>query len=291
MLDCLVVGGDSQIGRALVARLRAAGLTVQGTSRRPDAAGALRLDLADPLGADALPPMRTLLLLAAQTSLDACARDPDATTAINVDAPARLTEQARAQGARVIFFSSVAVHDGSAPVPSETARAHPGTAYGRQKLAAEQCILARDPAAVVLRLSKVVTPDFPLFARWANALAAGQSIEAFHDMIAAPVTLDTVLEATRTLIARPEASGVFQLSARDQGSYADFAARLAQGLGARPDLVRAVAARERLPEDALYLPRHATMDTRRLNALRGGPAPAALESVDWFLDSWRKDGP
>src|SRR5262245_57753839 len=112
----LVIGGDGQIGRALVAGLAARGLTAIGTTRHHERAGPGRpyLDRADDLDAWRPPgPIGAAVLAAAVTRLDACEREPEATARVNVGANLALADRLAASGAYVIFLSSNQVFDGT----------------------------------------------------------------------------------------------------------------------------------------------------------------------------------
>ncbi|MBO6784186.1 MAG: sugar nucleotide-binding protein, partial [Alphaproteobacteria bacterium] len=165
MRDCLIVGGDSAIGRALAAELRARGLDVVSTSRRagrgPDT---VFLDLETLDGLGTLPPARHVALLAAETRFAVCAAEPERTHRINVGGPVAVSRRALVEwNARVLFFSSIAVHDGTSDRPGETERPTPNSLYGVQKLEAEDRLFGLGGKVAAIRPSKVVDDGFALF--------------------------------------------------------------------------------------------------------------------------------
>lgn len=287
MIDCLIVGGDSAIGKRLMRAVEDRGLSVVATSRRTQLPeGMVHLDLETLSGLAALPPARHVALLAAETRFAVCAAEPERTYAINVTAPLDLAAHAVASwDARVLFFSSIAVHDGSIDCPPESLRPTPNSLYGEQKLAAEDGFLADGRNIAALRPSKVVDENFPLFAGWRDALSRGEVIEPFSDMLVSPVWIEEVASIAARLLFDTDETGIFQYSAENQLSYADIAAHIARVKGYEAGLIRPVLAAERLDPATLWLPESARLDCRRLSAVTGDVPPRAQDVIDRFLGS------
>jgi dTDP-4-dehydrorhamnose reductase len=246
MARTLVVGADGLIGAALAQR----GDDVVGLTRRD-------LDLsAPPASWPELPAVDVAFLCAAESRLEACERDPEGTRRVNVTATVELARRLRDRGAFIVFLSSNHVFDGREPHRRHDEAVCPVNAYGRQKAEAE----TRLNEGATLRLTKVLSDDAPLFARWRRALGRGEPIVAFDDMAVAPVELAVVVEALEA-IARARVPGVYQLSGARDVTYHDLAVALAASLSAAPELVRRESARARgLP--ASFLPRHTTLAPR-----------------------------
>lgn len=140
MLDALIVGGDSQIGKALIERLKRDGKSVVATTRKypPEPSrleswhlreNVIPFDLRWPTY---LPWARKAFFCTGINGFKPCEADPDEARRINVTL---LTETARAVAERrmeVVFLSSSA------------AQTHPDTVYGRCKLDAEKAFLDLD---------------------------------------------------------------------------------------------------------------------------------------------------
>ncbi|MEM7409545.1 MAG: sugar nucleotide-binding protein [Myxococcota bacterium] len=257
----LVVGGDGRVGRALAADLEARGWRVWRTSRRPAPPDGTRfLDLAAVAreGAVALPDCDVGIVCAALSSYPACAEDLAVTEAVNVVGPGVICRALREAGAGTIFVSTNAVFDGETPRRKADDPTGAPTPYGRSKQHAERHLAALDPELAVLRLTKVLAPDDALFAGWIRSLAAGEEIEAFDDMVAAPVALAHVTQALCRM-CEDGVSGIRQLSAEREMSYLEMARHVAARVGVDPARVRGVSAAERgiAPGAA---PRHSSLD-------------------------------
>lgn len=280
-----IVGGDSRIGRALAGRLARSGVPTVATTRRaepghsgPDGAGSdrVRLDL-DGDVSGFVPPdgVAAVVLCAAVTAQARCREDWERSWRVNVENTLRVAGAFRRRGALVVFPSSNLVFDGSRPFRRPGERASPVCAYGRLKAEAEAALLARGGAAVV-RLTKVVPPDFPLFARWAADLRAGRPIRPFADMAVAPVTPDAVVAALLAVCVT-RAEGIHHISGDADVTYGDAARRLAARLGAPAELVQSASWRE-AGLDAGEVPDYATLDMAE-TAVRLGCDPVPLEAV------------
>jgi dTDP-4-dehydrorhamnose reductase len=281
MIDCLVVGGDSPIGTALVAALRRANLDVAWTTRRRDGAAGVFLDLETQEGLDRLPPARRVALVAAETKFQTCEEDPERARRINVDAPLALAARAIERGQRVLFFSSIAVHDGMVDMPDEQIDPLPNNTYGRLKLETEQRLAALGGDVATLRLSKVIPPGFALWTVWLDALRARQPITPFSDIVLAPVSLELVVSVATRLLLEATGTGVFQVSAADQVTYADTAAWLAEYAQVDPQLVQPVSSLSRNP--SMWRPAFARLGCRRASAELGFIPPPAKAAFEYFV--------
>jgi dTDP-4-dehydrorhamnose reductase len=233
----LVVGGDSLVGGALAAYLRARGDRVVETSRRAEriASGALRLDLAgDPASWPALPQLKGAALCAAVARLQDCEQDPAGSRRINVEGIAALAHRLIAAGVPTVFLSTDKVYDGLRPQRRREEPACPTTEYGRQKAAAEAAMPAQ---AAVLRLSKVVSPTLELFRGWRRELAAGRPITPFSDLMLAPVPVELVAQVIARLMDERR-SGLYHLTGARDVTYVEAARALSATLGSDPALVQ-----------------------------------------------------
>jgi nucleoside-diphosphate-sugar epimerase len=129
MLDALIVGGDSQIGKALIARLKQDDWKVVATTRKyPPLVeeDIIPFDLRWPTF---LPRVRIAFFCTGINGFKPCDANPQEARLINVTLLTAAARKVAAHGARVVFLSSSA---------SET---HPDTVYGKCKRDAEKVFL------------------------------------------------------------------------------------------------------------------------------------------------------
>ena len=279
-MKALVIGSDSLIGRRLTPALRSAGWQAHGTTRRSaDGGDLLRLDLADPqCVAVRLPPVDVAFFCAAVTRFSDCDADPTLARQVNVLSPVALADRLVAAGTRAILLSSIAVYGGEEPrVPAERP-VNPNSLYGRLKAEAEQAFLAFGSAASIVRLTKVLAPEMPLFNGWIDALAKSIPVNAFEDTGLAPVSIAAAVDILVRVAADAD-GGIYQASACDDVTYVEAALHIAQRLGASPALVRSdLGAGRGVPVEQLR--RFSSLDTTRVDRLTGKVAPAARDVID-----------
>lgn len=269
-LRALIIGGDSTVGAALARQLADKATVVSLTSRR-GTAGTVPLNLAEPERID-LPDADICYICAAMTNQNACEADPELAWRVNVAAPKAIAERMAAINGRTVFLSSSTVFDGSRPLRRTDETTCPLNEYGRQKAAAEAAVLATR-GGIVVRLTKVLTPNLPLFVNWITALRRGERIRAYTDLYFAPIALETVAAFLCALGAGNEA-GIYQLSGRRDISFAEAARHLGEQLGVTDGVIETSAAAAGIP--ACSRPENTTMDSSRAEALLGYALPDPL---------------
>jgi len=285
----LLIGGDSEIGAATARQLRERGVPVMATTRRADqvAADVALLDLSHPLD-QWMPPVRVdaACIFAAISRLAACASDPEGSSRINVEQTLVLAERLLDRGIYVLFLSTNQVFDGSVAHVAAEASTCPVSEYGRQKARTEAALrdhMRRGAPVGILRLAKVVSRDMALIHGWIEALAAGRTINAFHDMTLAPAPTETVSTAIAHLL-HDKASGIFQLTGPRDVPYADVGGYLAERVGASQSLVKRVSALSAgMPIGAT--PRYTTLDSAALRECYGIEVPDIWAIVDAIADA------
>ncbi|HYM72313.1 MAG TPA: sugar nucleotide-binding protein [Stellaceae bacterium] len=269
----LLIGGDSEIAAAALAAMRGAGLPAVATTRRRDRLADDRVfhDLAPPLG-DWQPPdgVEAACIFAAVGNLVDCQRDPAGSALINVTRSIELAERLVERGIYVLFLSTDKVFDGARPLMPADAPLAPISEYGRQKALTDahfQAMIAAGFPVGILRLAKIFSPGIGLFNQWRRALAAGEPVRAFRDMMVAPTLAEDVAAAIVALLGE-RAAAVWQLSGARDLPYAEAAAYIAQRVGADPAFIEPVAAASAaMPAGAT--PPHTTLDSSALAARFG----------------------
>jgi dTDP-4-dehydrorhamnose reductase len=281
----LLVGGDSEIATATGALLHERSMPSLATTRRSDRSGAsgrVFLDLAAPFG-DWQPPTETTTacIFAAVARLADCHRDPAGSALINVTRTLALVERLVSHGIYVLFLSTNQVFDGREPWVSAQTPHSPTSEYGHQKArteAALQAMMNAGAPVAILRLAKVVSPGMALLRQWKAALAAGRKVQAFYDMVMAPVPAAIVAAAIAALLSE-RSPGIWQLSGPNDISYTQIAVHIARRVAAPRHLVDPVAASSAgLPVGTT--PRHTTLDRGGLHNRFGIAVPEPWSVID-----------
>jgi dTDP-4-dehydrorhamnose reductase len=155
------------------------------------------------------------------------AAEADATRCYRENAlgPALLAEACAARGIQLLTFSSDLVFDGQqAHAYLETDRARPLNVYGHSKLRAEQAVLARLPAALVVRTSSFFSAwDSHNFVHHALAAArAGQPFAAADDLLISPTYVPDLVNTALDLLLDEE-RGIWHLTNHGTCTWAELA--------------------------------------------------------------------
>lgn len=243
-LRIAVIGSRGSLGRALAqaALCRDPGVLLAAKRDAP-----ITLDLADPepdLSAFGTAGVRAAVIAAGATRMAACEADPRGTRAVNVEGTLRLARRLADMGARVVWFSTDYVFDGSADSYPDDAPTSPLNEYGRQKAEVEAALPGVcDGNCLILRLGKVYgeTPgDGTILDEMFALLAAGRSMRAARDQIFNQVAMADATRATLALLDR-DVTGTFNVCAPMARSRLSLALMAAEALGAPPELVESIS--------------------------------------------------
>ncbi len=254
MKQPLVIGAGGTIGNALHQRIGGAAFT------RAD------FDLATPPDQwPTLPEADVAFLCTAITKLDECERAPEISRIVNVVHMKTLIERLQAHGTFVVFLSSNQVFDGSVPYRKAGEVTCPINQYGAQKAELESWLLARSDPAAVLRLTKVLSGKLPMLEHWETALAKGEAVEAFDDLLFAPLPIACALDAL-VQIGNEKRAGISQLSGATDISYYYIAQKLAATMGVPASRIIPASARDKgiLPQ---FLPKHGTLESSAFDGI------------------------
>lgn len=277
----LVIGADGLVGSALFRRLRNAGQSVAGTTRRRAKVHVRRihLDLAECVDHWESPwPVSVATVCAGVTTVQACKDDPRSAAAVNVEGISSLVSNLVAAGAFVILLSTNQVLDGSKPCQAPDAPLSPATEYGRQKAEVERRMARHGDSVAIVRFAKILGAQPSLFSGWRASLDSGKPIHPFSDMTLAPVPLSCAVTVL-ALVASLRLPGILQVSAEEDISYAEAARIGANALGADPRLVQPVAASE-MGGYAEPIPAHSTLNIDRLKIAMGVVPPPSQWTIE-----------
>lgn len=279
----LIVGGDSFIGSFLRDSYLNRVYDIYTTTRNVDQITAknLYLDLKDGVSSFfSLNKIRfnVAIICSAVTSFQKCENNPAESELINVTATFNLIEELRRRCVFIISLSSTAVFDGNKSFYKTTDKVSPNTVYGRQKAELEYRLRGFDDSVAILRVSKIINNDTPLFVRWILELKAKHKINPFYDMYFSPVYIDFMLVVIANLLKK-KVGGIQHLSASNDISYADAAKYIANKIHADEDLIDPLSYRDM---KLISSPKHTTFDCAGLGDIGLYP-PLPIDALDKFL--------
>jgi dTDP-4-dehydrorhamnose reductase len=170
---------------------------------------------------------------AAYTAVDAAETQEADAYAINADAPAVISEEAKNIGAVIVHYSTDYVFDGSKKTPyEETDSVAPMNVYGKSKLAGERAIYAAGAPYLIFRTAWVYATRGRNFLLTILRLATErEELRIVHDQFGAPTWSREIAEATLKILNQfagqssliSQVSGIYHLTASGKTTWYDFA--------------------------------------------------------------------
>ncbi len=172
-----------------------------------------------------------ILNAAAYTNVDGCERETELSYAVNVIGPQNLAKAAKEQNAGLIHFSSDYIFDGENGPYSEDAEQNPISAYGRQKLAAEEMILTETEKHIIIRTNVLFgkgPSEAASFVRWvADSLRQDKTIRIVDDQYNNPTYSNDLAIAAKMLL-EAELWGIWNYGGADYLNRFEFAHLIAK---------------------------------------------------------------
>ncbi len=241
----LVVGASGLVGSHLLAALGRRGIPAHGTYRMHPVPGLVHLDLLDRAELESvLDRFRPAVVFspAAQPNVELCEARVAETWAVNVGSAEALARCGARRRLRIVYFSSDYVFDGKAGPYAEEDAPCPISAYGRQKLAAEQAI-RRLPGHLIVRTTVVYgwEPQGKNFVvRLVERLRRGERIAVPSDQVGSPTYAPNLADVAVELASRG-CSGLFHVAGPETMDRHAFGVLAARTFGLDPALVEPVS--------------------------------------------------
>jgi dTDP-4-dehydrorhamnose reductase len=144
------------------------------------------------------------VILLANARPDDCARNPEASRALNVTAVRAMIDRLAESSVCPVFASTEAVFDGRKGDYVENDAASPILLYGKQKAEIEAYLEDQIPDALILRIASTYGSDpvgDGVIAKWYRTVASGvETVKCADDYIASPVHVEDVVEAVLRLV-------------------------------------------------------------------------------------------
>jgi dTDP-4-dehydrorhamnose reductase len=276
----VVVGAAGQLGAAMMHEFEG-GHEVTGFVRAT-------LDITD--GAAVTDEMRrvkpdAIVNCAGYNAVDAAETHPLEALQANAFSVRALARAAREVGAALVQFSTDFVFDGTASAPmTEDLPPNPRSAYAASKLLGEW-FAADAPVSYVLRVESLFGtgpggPNKGSLTGIVNGLRAGQVVRVFGDRTVSPTYVADACRATRALLERRSAPGLYHCVNSGSGTWFDVAQEAARLLGVTPRFDVVSVADVQLPAAR---PRYCALSNAKLQAAVGYEIPTWQDAVRRYL--------
>ncbi len=245
----LVIGASGQVGEHLLRRLRESGQVASGTYYEHAQPGLLPLDMRNQEAVSALVKAEKpqyVYLVSGLTNVDYCELHPDAGYALNVLGVSYVSRAANEAGAKVVYFSTDYVFDGTRGPYAETDVPRPLSEYGRQKLLGEHGVALHAQEHLIIRTTVVYgweSQGKNFVQRLVTSLRQGQRVRVPRDQIGSP-TYTPNLAAAAVELTTGGASGVYHIAGPAMINRAEFALAVAKNFGLDPGLIEPVTTKE-----------------------------------------------
>ncbi len=291
----LLLGANGQVGHALRRELAPLGEVVCTTrsGALPDGGSCEVADFDRP---DMLPGLverlspDVVVNAAAYTAVDRAEEEREAAFRANAEAPGALAAACARRGALFVHYSTDYVFDGSGTRPRrEDDPTAPLGVYGASKLAGEDAVRGSGARHMIFRTAWVYGAHGHNFMRTMLRLGAERDeLRVVADQIGTPTPARLIAAATAdALSTRPDASGLWHLTANGGTSWhgfaeAIFAGAVERGLLARAPRVLPITTGE-YPTPARR-PAYSRLDTARFQADFATTLPQWSDALDAVLD-------
>jgi CDP-6-deoxy-D-xylo-4-hexulose-3-dehydrase len=289
----LVIGASGQVGGALLRVLERSEFKAVGTFHAHVRPGLVPLDLGDGAAVCAclasVEPAIVFVAVNNPGGVDWCEDNPDEAQEAHVGGMRRVLEAAAPLRARLVFYSTDYVFDGTRGPYREDDELSPISVYGRAKRDAERLVRAYPHGHLILRTTAVVSWDrssrnFAMTV-W-NVLSGGKPLRVPNDQWGNPTLAEFLAEASVRLV-QAGAEGTFNVSGKTRVPRSDLAVALAKAMALDPALIEAV------PTTALdqraKRPLQGGFDTRKLTDALGTEPLDLTASLQRLRRQWRAD--
>lgn len=245
----LVIGASGLVGEHLVNSLIENGQEIKATYHTTQIPDAEQLDLrqlSDVITLIKKSEPSIVFLPAALTNVDYCESHPEQAHRINVAGVKNVVEASNSINAKLIYFSTDYIFDGTDGPYNEMAPANPINEYGRQKLIAEHYISLFAKNYLIIRTTVVYGWEHQeknFVFRLINSLKQGKTIQIPKDQIGTPTYAPDLAHKAITL-ANMDVKGVINLTGKDCISRYEFARNVADIFNLSSNLIIPVSTSE-----------------------------------------------
>ena len=272
----IVIGATGYIGKPLYIRALPNSIVYGTSSKYSDELIHLQLDTPDEFDYKIIQPSDAVLLTAAISAPDVCAREYERAWEVNVAGTSEFISRVIARKGRIVFFSSDTVYGERSDGFNERADCNPAGEYAKMKHEVEKRFLD-NPFFKSIRLSYVFSREDKFTKYLCGCVVRGEEAEIFHPFYRAVVYRNDVVEAVIALLQRwnefPQS--IINFGGPDVIARTEFAKLL------KTNVLPALRFRQTEPESEFFVnrPRVIQMISPFLISLLGRPAHTLYEAI------------
>lgn len=216
-----IFGSRSQIGKLIANKYYLEKLPVAKTDRN-DPFAENHFDLKNPNVPSMLGEGDTAIICCGISNLGSCENDPALAFKVNVDGVKFLINELFRKNIFFVILSSSSIFEGQHQPCMVNQKPSPQSIYAKTKLEIENyCINEIKENFAILRLPKVITPDWGLLRFWIKCIEKNDIIQPFNNRWFSPINGTGVAELIYQLVVT-KTSGIFQLGSFKEVLYSEF---------------------------------------------------------------------
>jgi dTDP-4-dehydrorhamnose reductase len=197
----IIVGASGYIGKSLLSSTLSQSVRYGTSSSVSNDLLRLQLNVPSDFDYQIIQPADVVLLAAAISAPDVCAREHEQAWAVNVTGTSEFISRVRDQGGKVIFFSSDTVYGEKADEFDESAICSPAGEYAAMKREVEMRFLG-NPLFKSIRLSYVFSKEDKFTKYLCGCAERDEEAEVFHPFYRSVIHRDDVVEGALALASR-----------------------------------------------------------------------------------------
>lgn len=230
----LIIGGSGLVGRVLITRIKDTAkvyATYNFNKINLDGAKFYQLDVQDEKRVNELVKEiqpDTVINAAAKRNTRYCEENPDVAYKVNVVGTKNIVDACKTINAKLVFFSSDQVFDGTKGSYSEDDGLNPLNAYGKQKVMAEEIIKDNLDNWLILRASHIYawSPGSDNFISWIiDELKSGREVQISYDQFVTPIHVENFVDILIKLLER-DRRGIYHVGEGECLTKYEFVKRI-----------------------------------------------------------------
>ena len=239
MKKILTVGGDSKIGKSIFNHFRNLPVLLAKTTRRRDCRSDETFFFDGKFEQlDALKSFNPDIVVWALgvSGYNQCKEDIKTSHFANVTMLEQFIENFP-NLSNFIFLSSTAVFDKHSGHYNHESPTLPASVYGKQKQRGEHIIQQNVRNFSILRLGKVLTPDWELVENWTTAIKNKKEIHAFCDLFFSPVLISSISHFIEEIYVL-KSKNIFHCTNSKTISYVELAEKIVTEISGDLNLIK-----------------------------------------------------